>query len=531
MLSFVACRAEEVYLLEDSTNAPLKFPAHRRSIQMVMDSYQEFKSACQEGTCLDHIFVLRFGGLEQDCPACGCRSQFSQVLKRRAYVCEACGYAMYPCLGTPFSKLRTPLVSWFFAIHLMVAGSKDLAKELRDKLHLPSAAAEHIEQALRTFVPLTENGASFAGWLQSINAFVEAHLVQPLNSNYSDISQHRQRSYNTTWLHLSADAVRHMLSATNFGLLPLGSIIVGAALATGLTFIINNWTDTTTKDEVFDPLLWHRAPSPSMTLAAVEEDLKAAKAVVESVAKAPKSTQGMTEPDVLVPGAPGEILTFGPIKVQRHIVEKILEASRIVGVDPSLLMAVADKESSFKTSVKALTSSATGLFQFIEQTWLGVVEEFGDLYGLETEKMAIVRSNNGYTVADSKERARILGLRRDPYLSALMAGEMLKRDTLRIQDRLGRTLTGGEIYLLHFLGPGDAKTFIDSFENHPGAHAARKFPGAARANKSIFYDKDGPRSISEVSKEFERMIATRLERYREVRNLRAMATPINETRQ
>ena len=62
-------------------------------------------------------------------------------------------------------------------------------------------------------------------------------------------------------------------------------------------------------------------------------------------------------------------------------------------------MAVADKESSFATEVKAKTSSATGLYQFIERTWLGVIAEFGEKHGLAREARSIVRVNGQYTVA------------------------------------------------------------------------------------------------------------------------------------
>jgi hypothetical protein len=188
-------------------------------------------------------------------------------------------------------------------------------------------------------------------------------------------------------------------------------------------------------------------------------------------------------------------------------------------------MAIADKESSFATEVKARTSSATGLFQFIERTWFGVIATFGAKHGLEKEAKSIVRTANGYTVADPAERARILDLRRDPYLSALMAGEMLKQDTIRMEQRLKRHLSGGEIYLIHFLGPDAAQTLINGVEGNPDASAADMFPKPAEANKSIFYDTGGAKSVAEVREQFEKMIGTRLNRYKEVRQLTRVSAP------
>lgn len=41
----------------------------------------------------------------------------------------------------------------------------------------------------------------------------------------------------------------------------------------------------------------------------------------------------------------------------------------MVGVDPGLMATMASIESTFRTKVKADTSSATGLYQFIDKTW------------------------------------------------------------------------------------------------------------------------------------------------------------------
>ncbi len=167
-------------------------------------------------------------------------------------------------------------------------------------------------------------------------------------------------------------------------------------------------------------------------------------------------------------GDPNDILEFGPMKIRRHLVQTIVKAAQAVQTDPVLLMAVADKESSFITAVQAKTSSATGLYQFIERTWLGVVRDFGAQVRLAKEAALVTAdANDKPVITDAAERARVLELRRDPYLSALMAGEMLKRDAARISQRIGRELTLGEVYLAHFLGPDDAGDFLDKVVNKP----------------------------------------------------------------
>lgn len=228
-------------------------------------------------------------------------------------------------------------------------------------------------------------------------------------------------------------------------------------------------------------------------------------------------------------GDPNDILEFGPMKIRRHLVQTIVKAAQAVQTDPVLLMAVADKESSFITAVQAKTSSATGLYQFIERTWLGVIRDFGGKHGLAQEAALVTNdANDKPVITDPAERARVLDMRRDPYLSALMAGEMLKRDAAVISQRIGRELTLGEIYLAHFLGPDDAGDFLDKVVNKPAAAAAALLPGPARANRSIFFAanryvgrgrhrKPMSLSVAEVHEKFEAMMQTRGSRYQNVR--------------
>jgi hypothetical protein len=226
---------------------------------------------------------------------------------------------------------------------------------------------------------------------------------------------------------------------------------------------------------------------------------------------------------------PDDILEFGPMRIRRHLVGTIMKAARATETDPTLLMAIADKESSFSTAVKAKTSSATGLYQFIGSTWLKVVRDFGAKHGLEKEAKAINWVDDELEVADPAEKARILDLRRDPYLSALLAAEMLKRDRTRIAKRIGRELTDGETYLAHFLGPDDAERFLEKVVGAPGAAAVKLLPRPARANRSIFYARAGRKlkglSVAEVHGKFEKMMGLRFDRYRNVRQQVATVVP------
>ena len=65
-------------------------------------------------------------------------------------------------------------------------------------------------------------------------------------------------------------------------------------------------------------------------------------------------------------------------KAGAKISSAIQSASQKTGVDFSYLLQQAQVESSFKADAKAKTSSATGLYQFIDRTWLQMVNKYGD---------------------------------------------------------------------------------------------------------------------------------------------------------
>lgn len=184
-----------------------------------------------------------------------------------------------------------------------------------------------------------------------------------------------------------------------------------------------------------------------------------------------------------------QFLRFGNREVPRPIVNAIVKAAVATKVDPIYLMALADKESAFQPTVKASTSSARGLYQFIDRTWLDVVRRFGAGHGVAREAAAVYGEKEKPIVDDLELRAQILELRNDPYLSAVMAAEMLKKDAEEIGLKIGRTLNTTELYLAHFLGLEDATRFLTLHAEKTPPIASQIFPAAARANVAIFYGK------------------------------------------
>lgn len=209
--------------------------------------------------------------------------------------------------------------------------------------------------------------------------------------------------------------------------------------------------------------------------------------------------------------------------VQGRIDMAIRNAAARSGVDFSYLYHQARLESGFNPDARARTSSATGLYQFLDQSWLGVVERHGARHGMGWAANAIQRGANGrYSVADPQLRQRILDLRRNPEAAAAMAAEFASDNRRYLEGRLGRPMQAVDLYMGHFLGPAGAARFLRAHAERPDAAAASAFPSAARANRSIFYDRSGrARSFAEVRN----MMAARLSVGGGNRTMMAAAVP------
>lgn len=161
-----------------------------------------------------------------------------------------------------------------------------------------------------------------------------------------------------------------------------------------------------------------------------------------------------------------------PAAVQRaQVMSALRSASAATGADFGYLVKTAQRESNFDPGAKAPTSSATGLFQFTSETWLNVLERYGERHGVKTEGLT---------------RDQLLALRGDADLSARMAGELARENAKILGRKLGRPATSAELYTAHFMGPQDAARLIKAARRNEEGSAAALFPRAALANSSVF---------------------------------------------
>ncbi len=178
----------------------------------------------------------------------------------------------------------------------------------------------------------------------------------------------------------------------------------------------------------------------------------------------------------------------------------IRDAARSTGASFEYLLTAARMESNLNPAALATTSSARGLYQFIDQTWLATLKNAGPTHGYGQYADAITLNGDGrFEVADPNQHAAIMRLRNDPAASATMAGAFTKTNAAQLTTALGRQPSEGELYIAHFLGPDGAAKLIGAAASKSRANATELFPQAAAANPGIFLSKSGqPRSVSKV---------------------------------
>ncbi len=170
----------------------------------------------------------------------------------------------------------------------------------------------------------------------------------------------------------------------------------------------------------------------------------------------------------------------------------IQDAARSTGTSFEYLLTTAQIESNLNPAAQATTSTAKGLYQFIDQTWLATMKNSGAALGYSSYAAAIVQGPDGrYDVPDPAARAAIMRLRTDPSVSAAIAGAFTRSNSAQLTIAIGRTPSEGELYIAHFLGPDGAAKLIGAATNQPNGNAAAMFPQAAAANPTVFFDHSG----------------------------------------
>lgn len=110
------------------------------------------------------------------------------------------------------------------------------------------------------------------------------------------------------------------------------------------------------------------------------------------------------------------------------------------------------KQGRFNEPNKAGTSSARGLYQFVDGTWISMMRKYG--------------ARVGYADAGKMDPGQLLALRGDPALNTKMAA-FYALENKRAMQSAGISPTDTDLYLAHFLGAGGAIDFIRAMRSDP----------------------------------------------------------------
>jgi hypothetical protein len=212
--------------------------------------------------------------------------------------------------------------------------------------------------------------------------------------------------------------------------------------------------------------------------------------------------------------APNDTISSAPTmrnatSIDPAVLKGIRQASQSTHTDFGYLMAQAAQESGFQSDAKAATSSATGLFQFVDSTWLDMVRQHGAKHGIGQLADQVTCDATGRPhVADPAVRLSILALRKDPRISAALAGEFAQDNKAEVERALGRPAQKTDLYLAHFLGAGGATELLKAIQKNGATPAADILPEAASANRAVFFDgRTGePRTVADLYRNFSNKI-------------------------
>lgn len=194
-------------------------------------------------------------------------------------------------------------------------------------------------------------------------------------------------------------------------------------------------------------------------------------------------------------------MAVSPISQGAAAIEQVVQrAADATGVDFGFLLRTAKRESGLRATAHAPTSSAAGLFQFIEQTWMSTLKRHGSAHGYARYAQLVEQGADGRYFVPGGEEARrtVMNLRYEPHAASVMAGELISDNAAFLRARTGREPTGGELYAAHFLGPQGSARLIQATQTNPSGAAANLFPDAAGSNRSIFYREGRPVTVAEL---------------------------------
>jgi hypothetical protein len=201
---------------------------------------------------------------------------------------------------------------------------------------------------------------------------------------------------------------------------------------------------------------------------------------LQSIQGGGKAAQRISGPAGVIPAmlegqAAGRIINKAPAEEAAPLLQPALppqssnQAPDNTGM-ADYLQRVSRAESGGNPNARALTSSASGEYQFTDPTWKAMV-------------------------AKHPEAGIGIGDKSNPTAQQKMAALLTQDNAQVLTSATGHQPNEGELYAAHLLGVRGALKLLQSDSD---TSAASLFPKAAQANKNIFYNKGRPLTTGEV---------------------------------
>lgn len=177
-----------------------------------------------------------------------------------------------------------------------------------------------------------------------------------------------------------------------------------------------------------------------------------------------------------------------PARLDDDTVWAIQLASHRTKISTDYLITTAYMEAHFDANARSATSSAAGMYQFIDSTWLQLMAEHGHDYGWAGFAQEIACTPSGRCKYKGRDGlTKVMDLRYDGMTATFLSAELARSNKADMERALARKVTDSELYLAHVLGSAGAITLIKAKEAGSSDTAASLFPAAADANRSLFY--------------------------------------------
>lgn len=211
------------------------------------------------------------------------------------------------------------------------------------------------------------------------------------------------------------------------------------------------------------------------------------------------------------------------------MIDAIYYASQETGASFELLIIKAMLESDLGEHTIAPNSSARGIFQYIDSTWLALIKQHGEHIGYkpyaDALEMDIVKNQFNVTEDSSFSRNDILKLRYNSRITALIKSYQILDEQKTLHNyKNNQTVHITDHYIVHMMGLPLAKMFYKLQQSEsaiiPASLTNRMFEKAIASNKNFFYDDDGNGlNAMQIYSKFEQRSKNQIKALHEIDNL------------